>query len=131
METLAAAIAALLEGDLNSLETVCDVGHRELLEAAAKLPRLFVSRSALAKVLEDWGRGLFTAGDIQRWASFIRRGYVSGTASGELRPIEIEYDADDEELIVEIVGRLDEIGDRIDGYVDAREQEEMLRALRA
>jgi hypothetical protein len=130
METLVAAIAAVVEGDLNSLATVRAASHRELWDAAAKLPQLFVSGSALAKVLENWRRGLFAAEDVQRWASFIRRGYVSGRASGEIRPIGIEYDANDEALIVEIIGRLDEIGDQVDGRIDAREQEEMLRALR-
>jgi hypothetical protein len=130
MEALVAAIAAVVEGDLNGLATVRAASHRELSDAAAKLPKVFVSGSALARVLENWRRGLVADEDVQRWASFIRRGYVSGGTSGEIHPIEIEYDANDEALIVEIIGRLDEIGDRVDGSVDAREQEEMLRALR-
>ena len=131
MKTLSAAIAAIVEGDLNSLPSVRIASHRKLWDAAVKLPRLVVSRSALARVVEEWHHGLFTAGDIQQWASFIRRGYISGIASDEIHPIEIEYDVNDEALIVEIIGRLDEIGDQIDGHIDAREREEMLRALRA
>ncbi len=131
VKTLAAAIAAVVEGDLNSLATVQVAGDRELWDSSANLPRLFVSRSTLERVLEEWRGGLFTAEDVQQWASFIRRGFVSGRARGELHPIEIEYDADDEEMIVEIIGRLDEIGDRIDGHIDAAEQQEMLRSLRA
>lgn len=127
---LQAAIAAIVEGDLNSLAAVRVASHIELIDAAAKLPQLFVSRLTLAKVLENWRRGLFAPEDVQRWASFVRRGYVSGRESGAICPIEIGYDANDEALIVEIVGRLDEIGDQVDGHIDAREKEEMLRVLR-
>lgn len=131
MRTLAASIAAVVAGDLNSLSTVRVASHRDLQDAAAMLPPIFVSRIALAKVLAQWRGGLSSAEDVQAWASFIRRGHVSGTACGAIKPIDIEYDAGDEELIVEIIGRLDEIGDQIDGHIDACEQDGMLRALRA
>jgi hypothetical protein len=129
MKPLTAAIAGIVAGDLNCLAVVLSASHRALSDAAAKLPPLLVSRSTLTKVLEDWHRGLFSAQDIQKWASFVRRGYVSGGAFGATRPIPIEYDAEDEALIVDIISRLDEIGDQIDGHIDAREVEEMLRAL--
>ena len=129
MKDLEAAIAAVVEGDVNRLSTVLTADHLELLDAAAKLPPLSVSRSALTRVLKEWRSGRCSADDVQKWASFVRRGYVSGKTSGSLRPIDIEYDAMDEELIVEIIGRFDEIGDLIDGSIDDNEQEEMLRAL--
>jgi len=129
MKDLEAAIAAVVEGDVNRLSTVLTADHLELLDAATKLSSLSVSRSALTRVLKEWRSGHCSADDVQQWASFVRRGYVSGKVSDGLRPIDIEYDAMDGELIVEIIGRLDEIGDLIDGRVDSSEQEEMLRAL--
>lgn len=129
MEDLEAAIAAVVEGDVNRLSTVMTADHLELLDAAAKLSPLSVSRSALTRVLKEWRSGHCSADDVQQWASFVRRGYVSGRPYDGLRRIDIEYDAIDEELIVEIIGRLDEIGDLIDGRIDDNEQEEMLRAL--
>ena len=54
---------------------------------------------------------------------------MSQKTKGALRLIDIGYDASDEELIVEILRRLDEIGDKIDGYIDDNEREEMLRVL--
>ncbi len=128
MEDLGAAIAAVVEGDVSRLSTVLAADHLELLDAATKLSPLSVSRSALTRVLKEWRSGHCSADDVQQWASFVRRGYVSGR-SGGVRPIDIEYDAMDEELIVEIIGRFDEIGDLIDGIIDDNEQEEMLRAL--
>lgn len=129
MEDLEAAIAAVVDGDVNRLSTLLTADHLELRDAAAKLPHLSVSRSALLRVLKEWRSGHCSADDVQQWASFVRRGYVSGKTSGGVRPIDIEYDAKDEELIVEIIGRFDEIGDLIDGRIDDTEQEEMLRAL--
>jgi hypothetical protein len=130
METLAAAIAGVVAGNVNCMAAVLAASHRALSDAAAMLPRLIVSRFSLTKALEDWRSGLFSAQDIQRWASFVRRGYVSGGASGATLPIRIEYDAHDEVLIADTIGRLDEIGDEIDGHVNASELDEMLRILR-
>lgn len=129
MEDLGEAIAAVVEGDVNHLSTVLAADHLELLDAAAKLPPLSASRSALTRVLKEWRSGHCSADDVQKWASFVRRGYVAGHSDG-IRPIDIEYDAMDEELIVEIIGRFDEIGDLIDESIDDHEQKEMLRALR-
>lgn len=129
MEALAAAIAAVVAGDLNHMAAVTATSHRALREAVEKAPPFLVSRLALVKVLEDWRRGLFSTEDVQQWASFVRRGYVSGRDSGELRPISIEYDAKDEELIAGVIGRLDELGDQVDGHIEPGEVEEMLRAL--
>lgn len=129
MEDLEAAIAAVVEGDVSRLSTVMTADHLELLDAATKLSPLSISRSALTRVLKEWRSGHCSADDVQQWASFVRRGYVSGKVSGGIRSIDIGYDAMDEELIVEIIGRFDEIGDLIDGRIDDDEQEEMLRAL--
>jgi hypothetical protein len=131
MKTLMEAITAVVKGDLKALTAVRESSHAELLKAAEDLPRLVVSRNALANVLEGWRGGLYAADDVQRWASFVRRGYVSAGPHGALRPIEIEYDSRYEALIAEIIGRFDEIGDLVDGCIDASEQEEMLQSLRS
>ena len=80
-------------------------------------------------MLTGWRSGIYTAKDVQMWASFVRRGYVSQRTVGEVSPTAIAYDTDDEALIAEIVGRFDEIGEKIDGEIDDNEREEMLRVL--
>lgn len=130
MVTLSATIVAVVDGDLSGMDTIRAVAHRTLWDAVAETPQLIVTRSALIKVLEDWKHGHYTAEEIQRWASFIRRGYVAERVSERVHPISIDYDIDDEALIVEVIGRLDEIGDLIDGQIKPGEQEEMLLALR-
>lgn len=129
IDELVAAIAGVVAGDLNCLAKVLRAGHPAIREAAARLPQLVVTRSALARVLKDWSLGLFSAEHVQKWASFIRRGYVSGGASGQVRPIHVAYDPKNEELVVEILGRLDELGDQVDGQLGTSELEQMLQAL--
>jgi hypothetical protein len=131
MENLESAVAAVVGGEITHLPTVLAADHPDLLKVAASLPPLSVSRSALTRVLQEWRSGHCTADDVQQWASFVRRGYVSGKAKYPIRPIEIEYDARDEKLIAEIIGRFDEVGDIVDGYVGDEEQAEMLKTLGA
>jgi hypothetical protein len=130
MDALALAIVAVVGGDLKCLAAVTAAGHRALWDAVEKAPRLLVSRVAVVKVLEEWHGGFLSPEDVQRWASFVRRGYVSGKSSEALHPIPIEYDPNDEELIAEVIGRLDQIGDQVDGHIEQREVEEMLGTLR-
>lgn len=58
--------------------------------------------------------------EVQRWASFMRRGYIGAGEGGPITPLDIYYQAGYEEEMVEIVGRLDEIGDVVDGEVSSR-----------
>jgi len=129
METLETAVAAAIEGDLSGFAIIVAANHSDLLKAATNLPQLLVSRSSLASVLQEWQGGFQTADNIQQWASFVRRGYVSGKGPEPTLPLDIKYDPIDEELIVEIIGRLDEIGDLVDGDISDSEREEMLCAL--
>ena len=114
---------------MTQLAEVLAANHLDLQTVAADLPTLLVSRSALTRVLNEWRSGHCAAHDVQQWASFVRRGYVSGKAKHPLSPIDIDYEPRDEEMMVEIIARLDEIGDLIDGCVNDEEQAEMLRTL--
>jgi hypothetical protein len=129
MAILEPALTAVLAGDLSHLSTVLAAEQVELKAAASGLPFLSISRSSLRRVIADWRSGAHRAADVQRWASFVRRGYVAGTRTGAVYPIDIEYEADREDVIAEIVSRLDEIGDLIDGCIGETEKIEMLRAL--
>ena len=51
--------------------------------------------------------------------------------SGPLRPLTIDYDPAAEELISEIVGRLSELGDSIDGEIGRQELADMIGAVSA
>lgn len=129
MNALQAALAAVVAGDMHSLPQVLDADHIELQRAALEVHSLTVSRLALTKVLRDWGSGAQSADDVQKWASFVRRGYVAGGGDLPIHPIEIKYDAHDEGMIAEIIARFDEIGDWLDGQIEANERAAMLRIL--
>ncbi len=68
-------------------------------------------------------------GLVQRWASFVRRGYVTG---GDDRPavaVDIDWDKAAEEDIAEAVSRMDELGDSIDGDIRPEEMDSLSGAL--
>lgn len=131
MKDFSVVLEDIVNGELRQFDIVLSVDQSDLLNSATDLPRLIISRSALISVLTGWRSGIYTPKLVQMWASFIRRGYVSQKSDSGVHPIAITYDASDEDLIVEIIGRLDEIGDKIDGDIDENEREEILRALNA
>jgi hypothetical protein len=104
--------------------------HANLERCAQSLPRLVLTRDGLGNVLLALERGDVPAGLVNSWACFIRRGYVPG-GSGPIRPLQVDYDPAAEDLISEIVGRLSELGDSIDGEISPQELAGMILALSA
>jgi len=129
MITLESALSAVAAGELDAFSILKAADSTKLQAAARNLNSLTISRAALMRVLLDWRSGTHSAVEVQQWASFVRRGYISGKPLRGGQPLDIAYDTDDEDLIVEIIGRFDEIGDLIDGSIDESEQVEMLRVL--
>jgi hypothetical protein len=127
MRSLKDAIIAVVEGDLKRLSAVLEARHSDLLASAAEIPRLTLTRNAIILAMVSWDDGCVDRDTVQKWASFVRRGYVSNENSGAIRPIDIEYDEQDEELIADFIGRLDQIGDMIDGCIDGDERTNMLQ----
>ena len=129
MKRLEDALLGVVEGNLDNLTIVLDTPHADLLRAAENLPPISMSRSALIRVLNEWRMDRYGAFEVQQWASFVRHGFVVGGRDGPIQPIDIAYDPVAEEVIVEVVGRLTEIGDVIDGTVDDIERQKMLKDL--
>jgi len=65
---------------------------------------------------------------VQRWGSFVRRGYY-GTTDGPIRPLDIDYDPLAEDLIAEVVARLDGLGDPVDGTLSDEEIQELINEI--
>ncbi|MFZ1481733.1 MAG: hypothetical protein WAT25_13295 [Paracoccaceae bacterium] len=130
MKTLGSAISAVVGGNINKLPEILEASHSDLVAATYELTPLVITRDAIVAVLTAWRDQSCTSDDAQKWASFVRRGFVAGRSGKPVRSIDIKYDAIDEDLIVEIIARLDEIGDLVDGYIDDDEVEEMLRVLK-
>jgi hypothetical protein len=124
-------LMAVLAGRPSAVLLLEMVSHDHLAAAAASLDmRLEVSRDATVGVLRGLADGTLAPGDVQRWASFVRRGYTTSAVS-PVRPLDIEYESSWEDCIAEAVSRLDEIGDSIDGDVTPEEVCELLQMLGA
>jgi hypothetical protein len=107
------ALRDALDGNAQAIETP-GFEHQTVPHTDRATPARLLTRSALSRVLRDLRDGHISADQAQRWASFMRRGYVStGSGTGPIHPIDIEYE--DEDAIVEPLARLDELGDLIDG----------------
>lgn len=121
------AIEAIVDGDPAAMAVVAKLQHADLESVGTA--ELVLRRSAVIAVLRGHSKGQWEPGLVQSWASFVRRGYVAGGSGGGIRPLDIEYEREFEDGIVEAVGRLDEIGDIIDGEVSPEEALDLIRQL--
>lgn len=119
-------LASLLSGDANTTRVLAYLPQEELLDAAREV-ELLVRPEAVARVLRQLSNHSIEGGMAQQWASFIRRGYFENQpADRGGKPLEIDYDSAYEDAIVEVVSRLDEIGDAVDGDVPGEAETELL-----
>jgi hypothetical protein len=128
-ERLASAVVSVVTGDIGELDIVAAASPQRLSAVAASAD-LQLTRNAVAAVLRRYCAGQLAPLQAQAWASFVRRGYVAGASgTGPIVPLQIEYELAYEDAIVEAIGRLDEIGDLIDGVVSIEEANSLLGAL--
>lgn len=119
-------LRAAVEGDLSALGVVLVADHAAIRDASEGA-ELVVGPSAVCGVLRAFRAGEASAGQVQSWASFVRRGYVAGREAGAVSPVDLAYEGDREEAIAQVVARLDELGDAIDGIITAEEINQLLR----
>lgn len=108
-----AALKASVEGDVNALNILREVPHEGVAEAAEGM-ELVLTRESLAIVLRKLMRQDISETHVQQWASFMRRGFIARQRR-PIRPISIEYQSCYDQQIADIIARLDEIGDVVDG----------------
>lgn len=123
------AIEAAIGGDPTAVSDLARFGPDDLEEMRER--KLVLHRASVVTVLQGHAAGLWAPEQVQAWASFVRRGRVVGSWSGAIRPLDIEYEQAFEDEIVEAIGRLDEIGDIIDGEVSPEEARDLIRMLYA
>jgi hypothetical protein len=124
-----AVLRAAVGGDLGAFSIVATQPHGVLQECSASAGDLVVTVDAICRVLGALRSRSVPPIDVQRWASFVRRGYVAGVDRQPVRPIAIDYEVASEAAIVEVLARLDEIGDLVDGAVDDAEIRTMISGL--
>jgi hypothetical protein len=118
-----ADLVSVIEGDTAHFEAVLATPHQLLQEAARHLPPLVVTRQAVLRVIESPARGEIAPQQAQEWASLMRRGYARQSLSTPIKPIDIGYELPHEEVLAEVIARLDEIGDAVDGLITGEELE--------
>jgi hypothetical protein len=116
-----------VEGDLDAFSLLLHQDHATLLKSSSGPGTLIVTPDAVRRVLVALRAGQVSPALVQQWASFVRLGFTS-LRNGPIKPVDIDYDPKSEDAIVEVVGRLDEIGDLIDGEVTNDEIERLLAA---
>jgi hypothetical protein len=124
---IADALRDAVGGDTDAIEQVRTVAHERMAEVAGSLPPLVLRRVALTRVLSDLRDGVISTEQAQRWASFVRRGYLPRADATAVRPIDIAYE--DEAATVDPLARLDELGDVIDGTMPADELNDWIARL--
>ncbi len=117
-------LVAAVDGDIEAFAELVQRPPDGIEAQKNSLQGLMVTRKAVARVLEALQQGA-SPGLVQQWASFVRRGYF-GQAKGDRHPIDIEYEASAEDRIADVVARIDELGDLIDGVISDDELAKML-----
>jgi hypothetical protein len=121
-----ALLVRLVSGDTDALPLLELVSQEELMRSASGT-ELVIRAEAVAKVLRSLSAQSIDAQTAQRWASFVRRGFFERRNSDKgVKPISIDYDDAYEGAIAEVISRIDEIGDFIDGNVPDETETELL-----
>lgn len=119
-----------VQGDLGSFARLAEQPSTAVRESAQSLvdQPLVLTTASLRKVLTAFQRHEVSSDLVQQWASFVRWGFLPhDTEPG--RPIAIEYDPPTEDRIVEVIARMDELGDPIDGEIADDELAKMIGSL--
>jgi len=117
-------LAAVLRGDVTALKPLGHEPWAKVELAARSAEPLVLRPNAIVRVLAALREGTIATDEAQAWASFVRRGYLAGGLE-PVHAIGIEYDRKNEDAIADVVARLDELGDDIDGEIDSAELREL------
>src|SRR5947208_13513912 len=123
-------IIRIISGDVKHMPALA---HQRLSDVAhvaeeIPLPQRTLTAHAVRQVLLALGERKIAPEETQAWASFVRRGYIP-TTEKVVRIIDIPYEENREDAIVEAIGRMDELGDIIDGAMDDNEIRKLIDQL--
>jgi len=118
-----------IRGDVSKLRALALLSHDDLREIYEDIGPIIVTTTNIQKVLEKFKNGEVEQNEVQQWASFIRRGYLHSGVIGPISPLDLPYQSKNEDLIVRVIARLDELGDKIDGEMSKTEIDDLLSQL--
>ncbi|MBQ3359892.1 MAG: hypothetical protein IJG47_13485 [Microbacterium sp.] len=121
---------AYVSGDLEKNVALRAAGPEQIRSAASTLAgSLCVSRASVGRVLGLLREDLAEPASVQAWASLVRWGRFSEDLGARGQAIDLIYESGYEEKLIEVVGRLDEIGDLVDGAVSKAEIDYLRRLI--
>src|SRR5690349_3477668 len=135
LQSLPAIFERVIAGDLTHIGEFA-LHYHAARRAGVVFPAAMVSPRAAERVLLAWRDGKVGDREARLWGSLIR--WKRPASWGEVSPddlnvgsLDIEFEGDTEDLLLETAARLDELGDVVDGEISPEELEAMLAALRA
>lgn len=118
-----------IEGDLSAFDKLNKPTNHKLIASKETSHKLTLKTKAVTLILRELLEDRVNPILVQEWASFIKRGYFPNANTSPIRAIDIEYDPVCEDKIAEVIARLDEIGDLIDGTIAKDEIALMLASM--
>ena len=122
-------VRAAVDGDARVVARLAALGHDRLMAGGFQSGELTITRKAVLRALLDYQSGRVADTELKRWAWFVSRGYIPGTAHGPVSPVKIDYEPDFEEPIVAAIERFRELGDAVDGKIEPAELAALARQL--
>ena len=117
-------------GNPEAFSPTTELTHEEFQRISDQWPGFVLSRKHVCAVLEKFRNGVISEKEAQFWARFVRWGLLPVQPSCPIFALNIEFDQTHENLIVDCLGRLDELGDVIDGTIGMEELDAMIAALK-
>lgn len=115
-----------LRGELSHFEILKKAQHAAIWQLAGKIASCEVTEGGILKVLLDYRDRLSPDELVQAWAFFVLFGFLPD-AIGPVQAIDINRPLDDD--VTNILVRLSELGDSVDGTIGKEELDEFIALL--
>lgn len=124
-----ADLARAVQGDMEAFSLLLAQPHQAIQASRDALDELVLTADSVRRVLVAFQQHAVDPSLVQRWASFVRWGMIAGNGDEPIKSIDIDYDTAAAEKIADVIVRLDEIGDSIDGEISKEDLTEMIHSL--
>lgn len=118
------AIISYLKGDLDQERNIDFDRFNQISDST-----YWVTNENIVSVMIALRESPNKRGAVQKWASFVRRGYPVSSPRKSIKPLNIDWDDASSPNFVDVLGRLDELGDTLDGEISAEELDSLIKSL--
>lgn len=118
-------VELVVRGDLSRLPKLAQHNHEDLRRAWAQSSHPQLTARTVLDVLLGLRRGDVTAKQAYQWAGFLFSGY-GGSSELPVKPLDFEYDPKDQDRISQIIMRLEQMEDAVDGPISEAELDRMI-----